>query len=631
MNPKNIYTNPHKESLESDQFFLQVLQTLSTDLLFRHDLKTNTMYYFGSAREQLGLPEVVYDYPHSLKNTNAFYPEDFTVVLGQIEEMYKGNEVASDFRFFDIDGKPIWHRKEYRLCYDEDGVPAEAIGRSCNIQEQKEMEDQVNFDALTGCYRKGVFERLAEKYLQQYSDIEHTLLIVDLDNFKAINDNLGHQFGDVVLREVGDTLKSIFRKTDLIGRIGGDEFMVFMKNTCDAEIIVTKVTQILEKLDKTYQGAHHSYHISASIGVAVYPLNGDNFQELYEKADIAMFDAKNRGKNDFVFYTPTLSKGTMENTLPFDVAARALSQHFDHKIVAKVFGLLFESQDLERSMTAALAAIGKRFGVSRAYVFESSPNGTDCYDNTFEWCAENVPAEIENLQGLTFEQFEPLFSLANDEGIIYCNDFSSLQDNDAQEILEDQGIKSFLHAYIRSGEKFSHVIGFDDCTHHRVWSPIKITTLLYVSKIMAQFVNYNKTIKAAEASCLERLSVLDSFNYKAYIIDIHTYEITYFNQYTKAKYPEIKLGDLCHKVLRGYDQECFNCPLKSMRQNQSSSAKTVLYNEILDENMLVNASRLTSFDGKESLFVSVNEMPTIAACGCEINAETENINLNKLK
>lgn len=630
MNPKNIYLNKHSESLESDQFFLQVVQTLSTDLLFRHDLKTNTMYYFGSAREELGLPEVIYDYPHSLKNNVAFHPEDFSIVLEQIEQMYKGNEVSSDFRFYDAQGKAIWHRKEYRLCYDEDGVPAEAIGRSCNIQEKKEMETQVNFDALTGCYRKGIFERLAEQHLQQYRDIEHTLIIVDLDNFKAINDNLGHQFGDVVLREVGDTLKSIFRSSDLVGRIGGDEFMIFMKNTCDAKTIVTKVSQILEQLDKTYQGAHHSYHISASIGVAAYPLNGDNFQELYDNADIAMFDAKNRGKNDFVFYTPTLSKGTMENTLPFDVAARALSQHFDHKIVAKVFSLLFESQDLEFSMASALAAIGRRFGVSRAYVFESSPNGTDCYDNTFEWCAENILEELPNLQGLTFDQFEPLFSRANDEGIIYCNDFDSLGDDAAKEILEAQDIKSFLHAYIRSGEKFSYVIGFDDCVHHRVWSPIEITTLLYVSKIMAQFANYNKTIKAAETSSQERLSVLDSFNYPAYIIDIHSYEITYLNKNTKAKFPNVKLGDLCYKMLRGRDQECFNCPLKTMRQDHSPSARTVIYNEILDKNMLVNASRLTSFDGKESLFVSINEMPKKAACGCEIKAELENVNLHNL-
>lgn len=606
-----ITEKEQRKNIESDQFFLQVLQSISSDLLFRHNLQTHTMQYFGAARVELGLSELVENYPACMIEEGAFFPEDEEALLGQVENMYQGIEVPCDFRFFMPDGEPVWFRKEYRLNYDSEGKPLEAIGRSCNIQKQKEMENQINFDRLTDCYRKEVFESLAVRYMEQASELEHTLLIMDLDNFKAINDNLGHQFGDMVLREVGEKLKSVFRSTDLVGRIGGDEFMVLMKNTGDKDMITRQVNQLLDLMDTTYKGPHHSYRISASVGVAVYTRDGYTFKELYDHADIALFDAKNRGKNDFVFYNPTLSKGTMENTLAFDVASRVLSQHFDYKVAAEIFGISFENGDLEASMTQILQALGQRFGVSRAYVFERDRTNVDCYNNTYEWCEKGTVSEKETLQNVPLSILKPFFDKANADGIIYCNDLKMLEDAEAEEIMEMQGIQSFLHAYIRSGDKFTYVLGFDDCLEPRVWSPMEISTLLHVSKIIAQFINYKNAIAMVQQVSEERLSALDALNCSAYIVDVETNRLSYFNRYTKEKFPNLELGALCHKAIRGYDCQCHDCPLKEMEDGQENTIRRVVYNELIQEYHLVNATRLQSFDGKESVFVAVNDFTGI--------------------
>ncbi|WP_409967816.1 diguanylate cyclase [Bengtsoniella intestinalis] len=622
MVPKEVLTQEMEQKEEqsrlSDQFFLEVIQSLSSDLLFRHNLQTNTMQYFGAAREALGLPELAENYPQCLIEQNVFYPEDVDGFLAQVEDMRRGVEAPCDFRFFQRDGTPAWFRKEYRLSYDSQGRPLEAIGRSRNIQSQKELENQISFDRLTNCYRKEMFETLATHYMEYASHFEHTLLIMDLDNFKAINDNLGHQFGDMVLREVGEKLKSIFRSTDLVGRIGGDEFMVLMKNTGDTVGITRKINQLLDQMDTTYQGPYHSHRISASVGVAVYGRDGKTFKELYDHADIALFDAKNRGKNDFVFYDATLSKGTMENTLAFDVATRVLSQHFDYKIVAEIFSLLFENGDLEVSMEQVLHILGERFGVSRVYVFECSPQHTDCYDNTYEWCAKGVSSEKEMLQEVPMRIFEPFFDHANEDGIIYCNDLDMLGNEDSKEIMETQGIQSFLHAYIRSGNKFSYVLGFDDCQHPRVWSPMEIATLLHVSKIIAQFVNYKNAIDTMKIINEERLTVLDTLNCSAYIVDIETFSLIYYNRYTQEKYPHLHLGDLCHEGIRGCDNQCDDCPLREIQEEQVDHIRRVVYNDMIGEYLLVNATKLPSYDGKESIFVSVNELTGVE--GVEITS-----------
>lgn len=605
-NTTDLQASSTQQQLESDQFFLQVIQSLSTDLLFRYNIQTDTMYYFGATRTLLALPECSQNYGqmlHSEENPNF---EDATALLEQIEHMKKGVELPCDFRFCYPDGNWIWHRKEYRLTYDQDGQPLEAIGRSCNIQEQKDMETQINFDRLTGCFRKEIFEAKAAQYMRQASQLGHALLIIDLDNFKAVNDFLGHQYGDKVLRETGDKLKAIFRTTDLVGRIGGDEFMVFMKNISDEAIIAKKVNQALKALDVTYKDSVHEVHVSASIGVARYPQHGATFAALYNNADTALFDAKNRGKNAFVIYKEGLSKGTMDNTLSFDVATRALSQHFDYRVVAECFALLFGANDVDQAVDQVLSILGNRFEASRVYVFEANTTEIDYYINTYEWCAHNISPEKENLQHVPRSILQPFFSHANDDGIIYCNDFTMLEDPDAKDIMDAQGIKSFLHAYLGEGDSFTYTIGFDDCDSPRVWSPLEIATLLHVSKIIAQFINYKNALRMTQTISDERLSVLDSLNYAAYIIEADTHRVTYFNKYTQEKYPHLKLGDICYEQMRGKDCVCDDCALH--RMGAGPSVRHVIYNECLQDYHLVNANRLPSFAGKESVFMCANEL-----------------------
>ncbi|MDE7259512.1 MAG: sensor domain-containing diguanylate cyclase, partial [Lachnospiraceae bacterium] len=176
------------------------------------------------------------------------------------------------------------------------------IGKIRNNEKKKELEDKADTDLLTGLTNKLATERKIKDFMSQNPNSQSMLFILDVDNFKKINDTMGHAFGDEVLRSLGQQIGAIFRATDIIGRIGGDEFMIFLKGVSDDESI-RKEAKKVENFFRNFQaGEYVKYAATASIGVAIFPHEGDDFETLYKAADQGLYKAKKRGKNQLAFY-----------------------------------------------------------------------------------------------------------------------------------------------------------------------------------------------------------------------------------------------------------------------------------------------------------------------------------------
>lgn len=178
-----------------------------------------------------------------------------------------------------------------------------------NILNKKNQENKLkaikkaaDTDALTGIYNRIGAQRLIVEYLHKSNNEMSAFIIIDLDNFKKINDSLGHLQGDEVLKQVANILKENFRKTDIIARLGGDEFIVFMKNIVQKENAIISLNNLLKKLRLSYQWHEETIPITGSIGVAVAPIDGATFEVLYKNADQALYNSKYSGKNGFSFY-----------------------------------------------------------------------------------------------------------------------------------------------------------------------------------------------------------------------------------------------------------------------------------------------------------------------------------------
>lgn len=170
------------------------------------------------------------------------------------------------------------------------------------IMSNNILELQRDTDKMTGLWNRGFCERKINSLLAA-QNATGALLVVDVDNFKLVNDSKGHDCGDRVLREVGAALKDAFRSSDIIGRLGGDEFLIYLPGCTDADIIRHRVSHFLETvstIDTTSQ--EEIPHISASVGVSLFPEDGDNFKDLYKHADEALYLSKQSGKNQYAFY-----------------------------------------------------------------------------------------------------------------------------------------------------------------------------------------------------------------------------------------------------------------------------------------------------------------------------------------
>lgn len=174
---------------------------------------------------------------------------------------------------------------------------------------------QRDTDTMTGLWNRGFCERNITACLSLPNSCG-ALMVLDIDNFKLINDSKGHEFGDQVLKEIGSALLCCFRASDILGRLGGDEFLVFLPGCTDGSIISGRIVKFLERISVIHTADHHLLpKIGASAGIAIAPADGATFAELYRHADEALYSSKTGGKQQFAFYTANQCTGQLPGRL----------------------------------------------------------------------------------------------------------------------------------------------------------------------------------------------------------------------------------------------------------------------------------------------------------------------------
>lgn len=176
------------------------------------------------------------------------------------------------------------------------------ISRLREVEKRADIAKKADTDLLTGLNNKLATEQKIRSYIEGNPEAQGVLFLLDIDNFKKINDTMGHAFGDEVLRTLGHQIRAEFRASDIIGRIGGDEFMIFLKDMKDDEVIRKEAGKI-ERFFKGFRaGEYVKYSATASIGAAVFPGDAKDFLGLYKAADKAVYIAKKRGKNQLAYF-----------------------------------------------------------------------------------------------------------------------------------------------------------------------------------------------------------------------------------------------------------------------------------------------------------------------------------------
>lgn len=186
-----------------------------------------------------------------------------------------------------------------------------ALASQKELQQQKEKFEQLStYDPLTLLLNRRAFEETSDKIIAtaKRHGYKFTLLYLDLDNFKSVNDSIGHDVGDALIKEVSSRLQKSIRMSDYCARLGGDEFGIILTQVNshkDANLVAQKLIAVL---NKPFNINGKQLYTGASIGIALYPSNGNTYHDLLKNADTAMYQAKTSGKNTYTFYTENLSK-----------------------------------------------------------------------------------------------------------------------------------------------------------------------------------------------------------------------------------------------------------------------------------------------------------------------------------
>lgn len=193
-----------------------------------------------------------------------------------------------------------WTRMTLTLVYDDSGQVISAVGVSEDAAQEVALQEKASRDVLTKLLNRESLKLEVEDYLKSRSDNGTSMLsaifMIDIDDFKHVNDAFGHKRGDEILIHAADSLTRSFRSEDIVARLGGDEFIVFMKNAESAEVTTSRAELLMENLTLTY----HDIAVTCSIGIYLVPQDTISFDDLYEEADVAMYEAKSRGKSQFV-------------------------------------------------------------------------------------------------------------------------------------------------------------------------------------------------------------------------------------------------------------------------------------------------------------------------------------------
>ncbi|HFL2407393.1 TPA: diguanylate cyclase [Clostridioides difficile] len=436
------------------------------------------------------------------------------------------------------------------LCYISgedswDGIPSfYSIGIDIT-KERKQIEKLQHIsekDALTGIYNRAETERQIKKYFEKNLNVMGALFMIDTDNFKQINDTEGHMIGDIVLTEMASGMKKIMRDSDVVGRIGGDEFTIFMKNISSVKDAEKKAEELLYMFRHLFQKEKSFLKVTCSIGIAIYPKDGTTFKEIYARADKALYQAKNMGKNNYVIYNQDYFKELEEfdcSSLGTVIDSEKQYAEYPDNLTRYIFRMLYQTDDIDQAINMILEVVGKQFDVSRVYIFENTEDGRYT-SNTYEWCNEGISSQMAYLQNSNYQEYEDYEKLFEDELVFYCRDIHTLSPK-LEELFSSQGIHSTLQCAYKEDRVFSGFVGFDECTGLRLWSQEEISTLSLISQIISMFLQRKKNNKLNQ-QIQQYQNILDNIDQCICVINKENNFLLYVNKKFKNTYSKFQIG-----------------------------------------------------------------------------------------
>ncbi len=331
------------------------------------------------------------------------------------------------------------------------------------IKWLKDEEPEYILDPLTEIINRKCIMKIAEGLIED--KVPFTLMIMDVDNFKQINDSYGHLSGDFVLKSLGETLVSCYGEDIFIGRYGGDEIILLVPNKVDYNEVHVFLESLYQKnkiLRKYYNDGSKDIYITATLGCSRYPLDSENFQTLFEKADKALYRGKSKGRNCYIIYVEDKHKDIVIR----EKTGGSLIEHLNSAI--RLFDIYKDDNAIKHTMDflySELHCAGVYFLTSDNRLFSNK------YD---------VPRHSQY-------NFKPhLECLLRDDKVFYATPLTKYKARDKvlTDFLEERGIQSILIVKLETFGIFSGYVMINEKEITRVWQENEVALVMYVASLL---------------------------------------------------------------------------------------------------------------------------------------------------
>ena len=406
-------------------------------------------------------------------------------------------------------------------CYGEleyyDSVNTRKVKMIVTVSDKKQDDSEEEEytesgkDKLTGLYSRERGEKLIRQYLKIKPESELcALCIIDVDNFYDINDHYGREFGNSVLEEVAEKLTSVMRPTDIVIRLGGDEFMVFTKNT-NKSYIKSFGSSISKRVNSIYAGTDKEIGISCTVGI-VNTFYSNKYDELFDYAYKTLMFAKKTKKGSSLLYSEVsnlVDSKVLDATI-IDKGVTDIADENPHEngnIVSFAYSLLEKSRDLKTAINLLLPKISRIFDFSRIVIFEM--NDENMYSKfTYHWCEKGKPIDLNEIYDFNRKDYNALIDYFEHDSLVHITPkIMSKLSKSLRKLLEKDKKQYFFSAIFNEGN-FRGCLIFESLEKGRKLSSQEVSTLKELSRVISTHITIVNADLASKAKSefLSRMS-----------------------------------------------------------------------------------------------------------------------------
>lgn len=488
-------TREIQKKLQIEEERYRLISEISDDITFEYDVNEDVLYLGKKYEEIFRKNPVIYGFKQFVIENNLVQNESMENFMNVFQMRMRTNEkYYIELKLNLMKHKPEWYGMHYTGIFDEENRLCKIIGKLGNIDKQVKEREQLlmksQVDPMTKLLNKVTVEKEISQHLSNAD--EYSLggfLIIDVDNFKSINDTLGHLFGDAVLKDIAKHIKKVFRTKDITGRVGGDEFIIFMKDISSKQVVYEKAKQLCEGIEGLYSNNKWNKKTSVSIGVAIQEGKDHTYTDLFQKADIALYHAKERGKNCFEVFKDKVdmtaySNSHIDDSPLTDISGYEMQKNGRSDLLKLTLSTLNGLHDLAFRISTVLELIGNSMNLCKVTLGLLQDKKMIAYQ--YQWKRNSTQRMLDNTEEVQID-YDVFRSLFDAEGIFSSSDPESVS-SEVLSYLCARGAKSILQYSITYQGDLIATMGIQYCIENRMWVENEVETLQIVSQIIAGYI-----------------------------------------------------------------------------------------------------------------------------------------------